>query len=336
MNEKLYKYINTTDAIKILESNTIVYNNPLNFNDPFDSKIYIDEKQYKKAMNLIVNYVYDREYKKFIYAIYPKLATKKDRALIKSNFLTYKVYEKNAEMTKEYIPIKVKKNIDRAALICQKLGKLSQTQQEELDKLNEKTMYYKEIISKEFKTELRNVVSKIIVTCFSKKNNEILMWSHYADGHKGVCIEFEFEKHQDFFEVVYNKKRKKLNLKELLYRIFYMMNQNEQTPDEALIKLLSFPFVVKSKDWNYEEEVRCIKSLNEGLKELSKGKYLCSIEGKINRIYLGCNISKENEDAIGDLCKVKGIEVLKTKISETSEYELLIENSIEKNDVVEG
>lgn len=333
MNEKLYKYINAADAIKILENNTIVYNNPLNFNDPFDSKIYIDEKQYKKAMNLIVNYVYDREYKKFIYEIYPKLATKKDRTLIKSNFLTYKVYEKNAEMTKKYIPIKVKKNIDRAALICQKLGKFSQNQQEELDKLNEKTMHYKEIISEEFKTELRNVDSKIIVTCFSKKNNEILMWSHYADGHKGVCIEFEFKNNQDFFEVVYNKKRKKLNLKELLYRIFYMMNQNEQTPDEALIKLLSFQFIVKSrKDWNYEEEVRCIKSLNEGLKELSKGKYLCSIEGKINRIYLGCNISKENEDVIRNLCQVKGIEVLKTKLSETSEYKLLIEESKKQND----
>lgn len=111
-----------------------------------------------------------------------------------------------------------------------------------------------------------------------------------------------------------------------------MMNLNEQTPDEALIKLLSFPFIVKSKEWNYEEEVRCIKSLDEGLEELSRGKYLCSIEGKINRIYLGCNISKENEDVIRNLCKVKGIEVLKTKISETTEYKLLIEESKKQND----
>lgn len=80
-------------------------------------------------MNLIVNYIYDREYKKIIYEIYPKLLTKKARTLIKNNFLTYKVYEKNADMTKKYIPIKVKKYFDRAALICQKLGKFSQDQQ---------------------------------------------------------------------------------------------------------------------------------------------------------------------------------------------------------------
>ncbi len=325
MNEKLYKYINANDAIKILENNTIVYNNPLNFNDPFDSKIYIDEKQYKKAMNLIVNYVYDREYKKIIYGIYPKLANKKDRTLLKSNFLTYKVYEKNAEMTKKYIPIKVKKYIERASFICQRLGKFSQSQQEELDKLNEITTHYKEVISDTFETQLKSIASKIIVTCFSKNYNEILMWSHYADGHKGVCFEFEFENTQDFFEVTYNKKRKKLNLKELLYRIFYMMNQNEQTSGEALIKLLSFPYIVKYKDWNYEEEVRCIKPLSEGLEELSKGKYLCSIEGKINKIFLGCNISKENEDKIRSFCKEKGIEVIKTKISETSDFKLLFE-----------
>lgn len=107
------------------------------------------------------------------------------------------------------------------------------------------------------------------------------MWSHYADGHKGVCLEFEFENNKNFFEVMYNKKRKKLDLKELLYKKFYMLNQNEQIPDEALIKLLSFPFIVKYKDWNYEEEVRCIKSLSEGLEELSKGKYLCSIEERL-------------------------------------------------------
>lgn len=190
--------------------------------------------------------------------------------------------------------------------------------------MNVITKHYKEIISGKFEADLKNIASKIIISCFSKKNNEILMWSHYADGHKGICFEFEFENNRDFFEVIYNRKRKKIDLKELLYRIFYMMNLNEQTPDKALIKLLSFPFIVKSKDWNYEEEIRCIKSVDEGLEELSRGKYLCSLEGKIARIYLGCNVSKENEDVIRAICKEKGIEVLKTNISETANYKILV------------
>lgn len=29
------------------------------------------------------------------------------------------------------------------------------------------------------------------VCCFSARNNEILMWSHYADSHKGFCLGFK-------------------------------------------------------------------------------------------------------------------------------------------------
>jgi len=29
------------------------------------------------------------------------------------------------------------------------------------------------------------------IACFSECNDSILMWSHYADHHKGICIEYE-------------------------------------------------------------------------------------------------------------------------------------------------
>src|SRR5580704_16264537 len=29
------------------------------------------------------------------------------------------------------------------------------------------------------------------VGCFSERNDSILMWSHYADHHRGICIEYE-------------------------------------------------------------------------------------------------------------------------------------------------
>ena len=31
------------------------------------------------------------------------------------------------------------------------------------------------------------------VACFSESNSNFLMWSHYAGGHKGVCLEFDTE-----------------------------------------------------------------------------------------------------------------------------------------------
>jgi hypothetical protein len=29
------------------------------------------------------------------------------------------------------------------------------------------------------------------IACFSERNDSILMWSHYADHHKGICVEYE-------------------------------------------------------------------------------------------------------------------------------------------------
>jgi len=37
----------------------------------------------------------------------------------------------------------------------------------------------------------RNVLGNSAVACFSEINDDFLMWSHYASGHSGVCLEFE-------------------------------------------------------------------------------------------------------------------------------------------------
>ena len=39
--------------------------------------------------------------------------------------------------------------------------------------------------------ELRAQISQRGVACFTTELNNILMWSHYADGHKGFCLEFD-------------------------------------------------------------------------------------------------------------------------------------------------
>lgn len=37
----------------------------------------------------------------------------------------------------------------------------------------------------------RAVIGNSAVACFSETNADFLMWSHYASGHSGVCLEFE-------------------------------------------------------------------------------------------------------------------------------------------------
>jgi hypothetical protein len=93
------------------------------------------------------------------------------------------------------------------------------------------------------------------VVCFSESTvnrlDEILIWSHYADKHKGARIGFEFPDGITFpFKVVqvdYRKERIVLNLTEGLGSDHVMT---------ALIEMLK----VKSLAWKYEREYRLITS----------------------------------------------------------------------------
>ncbi|MFO8147554.1 MAG: DUF2971 domain-containing protein, partial [Gillisia sp.] len=61
------------------------------------------------------------------------------------------------------------------------------------------------------------------LSCFSEFNDEILMWSHYADKHSGICIGFNFpHRYDDKFilcPVKYLRKLKELDGATDVYRV---------------------------------------------------------------------------------------------------------------------
>lgn len=48
-----------------------------------------------------------------------------------------------------------------------------------------------EELSQKLNEILDGLIMKSGITCFSKVFNNMLMWSHYGDKHRGVCIEFQ-------------------------------------------------------------------------------------------------------------------------------------------------
>jgi len=83
------------------------------------------------------------------------------------------------------------------------------------------------------------------VTCFSGRNDDLLMWSHYGGRYKGFCLEFDSSS-EPFLkarQVSYVAKPPSLSLKDLLLVNF--------DPVEKL-------FCTKSEAWAYEEEWRAI------------------------------------------------------------------------------
>ena len=98
------------------------------------------------------------------------------------------------------------------------------------------------------------------VMCFSEDNSSTLMWSHYADSNKGICIEYDFNSlpreeiiRQLLFPVAYTETP--INVNDLL-------SENGRTICEfphdaaALCNILN-----KANTWAYEKEWRIVMDL---------------------------------------------------------------------------
>ncbi len=133
-----------------------------------------------------------------------------------------------------------------------------------------------------------------ILSLTNKKNN-LLMWSHYANCHKGFCIGFNSSK---LFNLISGS----------LGKVFY----DEKMPTVPLFDKLEIEGITKllntkSLDWAYEEEYRIIKSL------AANSTFTFSDDSIVEEVILGLNMSNENKKEI--------IDILKTNFPNTKIYE---------------
>ncbi|MBL4898871.1 MAG: hypothetical protein COC04_02140 [Gammaproteobacteria bacterium] len=89
-------------------------------------------------------------------------------------------------------------------------------------------------------------IKKRGVTCFSEVNNELLMWSHYANKYTGFCMEFDtsYEPFSRVRKVSYRNSMPALSITDAL------LNDNY----DQFLEL----YCIKSEAWEYEREWRCI------------------------------------------------------------------------------
>jgi len=134
--------------------------------------------------------------------------------------------------------------------------------------------YYKEDHSRQEIVALYTEKNKYGISCFSKNYNEILMWSHYADNHNGICIEVEIDR------ALCSKD--KIEIKDMEYKknIQMLLKDDGTTPD--VIELLS----KKITKWDYEKEIRFFCKNKNSLYKIGKIKSIFIKKGsnKINLI----------------------------------------------------
>ncbi|MBQ8633518.1 MAG: DUF2971 domain-containing protein [Lachnospiraceae bacterium] len=156
----------------------------------------------------------------------------------------------------------------------------------------------------------RGMNSAFLVGCLCTSYKNRLMWSHYADGHKGFCIEYDFSGTDKETlskipaPVIYSKKRPQVPWKAAI-------DNSTQNLEEAYKDIL-IGLLTKDEIWEYENEWRIFVNATEN-SELAMPSVSC--------IYLGAAIDKKNRDIILEIAREHNIPVKQMKVDRGT-YEL--------------
>ncbi len=141
------------------------------------------------------------------------------------------------------------------------------------------------------KQGVEKAINKPKILCLSANHKNILMWSHYADGHKGLCIEFDLQKDPLLFSSVHK----------VQYRSAFPTGNNILDNTEAgILKCGTDALLTKALGWVYEEEFRVIKKITPSE---TPNKQPINNKSIIKSIYFGLRTPEKDVKAIKSLLK---------------------------------
>lgn len=159
-------------------------------------------------------------------------------------------------------------------------------------KTEHKALYFN--VAKHIKWFIKNPVA---ICSFSKTPIETLMWSHYANHHKGVCLGFKcIRKDKKLF---LNTKAQNHQFKKIKYPTNNKTQIINFVKDHTSKNRMEKPFTTKTKQWKYEQEYRIIDKLTkEEIEARQTSKFLKFEPDTLHEIIFGLRCSeKEKETA---------------------------------------
>lgn len=177
----------------------------------------------------------------------------------------------------------------------------------------------KQMIEKMYKT----FEDTFKITCFTTNSDNALMWAHYANKHKGFCVEYDFSNVPDddflinLHPVIYTKERPSVPYN--LFDLTDLENPKVSTSTESTVEMI-IALLKKSDVWDYEDEWRLIIP---DLKE-NRLDFDC-----ISKVVLGCKINSKTEKELIEICRDKNIAISKMHMDD-SHYRLVEKDIIFK------
>lgn len=228
----LYKYLSFSD--RLLEQfcyDKVYYADPASFNDPLDCLPVVEANLQKSELEgLLAQLVVNRSAEEIDVAM-RKVRLRGDNAIARRNKLTESV-------------------------VRELLGEINYNATNPEVENPEK--FISHALSLAIERELRKTHA-IGVLCLSSRFNSTLMWSHYANQHRGVCVEYDVSglTSQSLHKVSYGESRKVL-----ASQIRDWVLREDRVARQAVDKAC---LLTKSREWKYESEWRLLGQV--GLQE---------------------------------------------------------------------
>lgn len=154
-----------------------------------------------------------------------------------------------------------------------------------------------------------------IIGCLCTDYKSRLMWSHYADSHRGFCVEYDYSNLDEKicneipYPVMYSNERPLMSCK----AIFNNTHENRKILNNQIIKGL----MTKDSVWSYENEWRIItKQPSQNI-----------IMPRVSCVYLGAAISDKNKEEILRIARQNNYSV-KQMVLDRGTYDLHVKETL--------
>lgn len=172
--------------------------------------------------------------------------------------------------------------------------------------------------------------ASVAIMCFSETFKNILMWSHYADEHSGLCVGYNVD--CDFFNSKYDCEYSE-NIGELRPVVY-----TEERPLFILPCDLvndTSDWFKKSIDWLYEKEHRILLPIDKAKIIATNPKIILGYKIEpinIKQIIMGCRMKSAHKQYIREALETYDIEIIESK-PHPSHYKLNFQAFDPKRDV---
>jgi hypothetical protein len=123
------------------------------------------------------------------------------------------------------------------------------------------------------------------ICSFTETKENLLCWSHYANSHTGICVEFD----ATVLPISY------------AYKVKYLDDYPEiQYPHDDAVTAFR-PALTKSKEWEYEQEYRIIFVPGSSTQPNNDGESLVLKGNEITNIYFGANMKNDDKKRLMEL-----------------------------------